>query len=328
MIISATFRRRLKSLARSAKAHGILLTILTFLVITVGSTRFLRGSILPGITVQPVSDPTSLIPLLPSLRTCSATGTVFETIWNFSALEKKFLEDMRAVTNERVNLLFSPSRLSCLSDQQPQMPALESMAVRLPGLYFQEQYPEQAGIATKTSIRPITWNAFSTVVTEYERVYECRLAEIASRGVIVVAADLDEDQPKQYCCDGSPWVCVPALTAKSCQTGWSTDPNCDKVCPPPCCEDPVNQSYKFASRLQPLTTRMSNERNHARVALERTLNTLRSFETNYAIAKQLNCFERGSVDLQNELSLLSDAASCLPRIWDVVTSIHDRKEQQ
>jgi hypothetical protein len=165
----------------------------------------------------------------------------------------------------------------------------------------------------------VTWNAFSSIVAEYQRVYECRLAEITSRALLVVSSNLDYDQPAEFCCDKTVDACVLKTFSTACKAAPTADPRCDKQC------DITVNSFEIARRLGPLIERMSIERAHARVALERTLNTLRSFETNYAIARQLNCYERASIDLQNELSLLSDASSCMPRIWDVVTSIHDRK---
>lgn len=304
------------------KKHGVLVVILAFLAIVASSSRMLRGSLTEGEVFVPLSGSSSSAPMLPSLRTCSATGTVFETIWNFSQLEKIFKRDMAAVTNERIRLMTGPSRWSCLKDEQPNMPELKNMASRLPGWYFQEQKPAPGGMFIKTVHRPVTWNSFSSVVAEYERVYECRLGEIASRALLVVASNLDYDQPAEFCCTepSSPTGgCVIKTSDTSCVTAPSASPNCNNEC------GVHIDSFQISSRLEPLIERMSNERLHARLALERTLNTLRSFETNYAIAKQLNCYERASVDLQNELSLLSDAASCMPRLWDVVTSLHDRK---
>ena len=314
-----TVQRQLGVLKSMAKKNGLLLVILTLLAIVAGSSRVLRGSLIVGTTYTPRTSTSSPVDELPSLRTCSATGTVFEKIWNFSEAEKIFRKDMGSVTDERLKLLTGASRWSCLKDEQPPMPALQQMAALLPGWHFQEQYPAPGAVATKTSLRPVTWNAFSSIVAEYQRVYECRLAEITSRALLVVSSNLDYDQPAEFCCDKTVDACVLKTFSTACKAAPTADPHCDKQC------DITLNSFEIASRLGPLIERMSIERAHARVALERTLNTLRSFETNYAIARQLNCYERASIDLQNELSLLSDASSCMPRIWDVVTSIHDRK---
>lgn len=60
-------------------------------------------------------------------------------------------------------------------------------------------------------------------------------------------------------------------------------------------------------------------------ALERTLHTMRSFDGNYGAARNIWCYELASLDLRNELGLVADATSCMPKIWDAVTSLHDRK---
>ncbi|MDD5055745.1 MAG: hypothetical protein PHZ00_05775 [Candidatus Peribacteraceae bacterium] len=321
-------QRQSARLMGAVRKNGMLLAILVALAIVAGSSRMLRGSLTEGTTYAPVSGPSSWVDELPSLRTCSATGTVFEKIWNFSELEEVFRRDMASVTDERLSLLTGPSGWSCLKDEQPLMPELRRVATLLPGWYVQEQYPAPGAVATRTTLRPVTWNAFSSIVAEYERVYECRLAEITSRALLVVMSNLDFDRtdangnPTTFCCT-EPSLdaggCVLKQTGTACATVPTTNPQCDAHC------KPLLNSYEIAGRIGPLVERMSIERTHARVALERTLNTLRSFETNNAIARQLNCYERASVDLQNELSLLSDASSCMPRIWDVITSIHDRK---
>jgi hypothetical protein len=79
-------------------------------------------------------------------------------------------------------------------------------------------------------------------------------------------------------------------------------------------------------RMPTLHEDIQRERQVSRVAVERSLATMRSFEMNYAIARQFVCYQRASLDLKNEMSLLADAVSCMPKIWDAVTSIHDRKQ--
>lgn len=325
---SITIRRRIESFGRLLRTNGVLVTLLTFLAIIAGSSQFLRGSLLEGVTVSSLSGSSSSVAPLSPLRTCSATGSIFQDIWNFSTLESTFREQMAAVTNERIELLSGPSKWSCLKDQEPAMPALTQMAKSLPGWYVQEQYPVPQGTLTRTMLRPVIWNAFSSIVTEFERVYECRLGEIASRGSIVVMDNLDYDRtdatgrPTTFCCteaSGTSGGCVRKEEGTACSTVETTDPQCENQC------SVLIDSYQMATRLKPLVERMETERAHVRIALQRTLATLRSFETNFAIARQLNCYERASVDLQNELSLLSDAGSCLPRMWDIVTSLHDRK---
>lgn len=308
------------------RKHAPLVTILTVLAILAGSQHFLRGNLIVGTTIAPMNAGTSSADPLPDLRTCSGTGTVFQNLWNYSAVEQMFLEQMRAVTNERLQLLSGPSRWSCLKGQEPPMPVLETMARGLPGWYFREQSLAPGGVATKTSLRPVTWNAYSSIVTEFERVYECKLSEISYNGTWIIENNLDYDQidsngiTTMFCCDESQNGCVRQETGTTCSTPPTIDPHCDNQC------GVAINVHDIATRLPSLLQRMAMEGSHARTALRRTMGALRSFELNYAVARQLNCYARASFDLQNEMSLLSDTASCLPRIWDTLTSLHDRKD--
>jgi hypothetical protein len=76
-------------------------------------------------------------------------------------------------------------------------------------------------------------------------------------------------------------------------------------------------------RATSLTALLVSERHTSRLALERTFNTFRSFELAAPMNIELNCLQREAVDLRNALSLLADTASCMPKIWDAVTSLHE-----
>lgn len=64
---------------------------------------------------------------------------------------------------------------------------------------------------------------------------------------------------------------------------------------------------------------------HARLAIERTIQALKSAEQHFQLTKDLVCLQRTTMDIQAEMTLLADTVSCLPKIWDAAMSIHDRK---
>lgn len=69
---------------------------------------------------------------------------------------------------------------------------------------------------------------------------------------------------------------------------------------------------------------IDNDIAKSRFALERTLLTLRSYEHTAGLTSRLHCLIREEMDIKTELTLLADAMSCIPRIWDAATSLHDR----
>lgn len=81
---------------------------------------------------------------------------------------------------------------------------------------------------------------------------------------------------------------------------------------------------RVAGKAASIDRRIDVERTRARIAIDRTLLTLRSFDILAPMQRQLTCLVRQEMDLKHELSLLADAVSCLPRIWDSTTSLHDR----
>lgn len=73
----------------------------------------------------------------------------------------------------------------------------------------------------------------------------------------------------------------------------------------------------------PYAIRANRERARGSAAIVRLLHVLRSYDVQYAYARDLMCYARASLDLRSELSLLADGVSCMPKIWDSATSLHD-----
>lgn len=88
--------------------------------------------------------------------------------------------------------------------------------------------------------------------------------------------------------------------------------------------DDLQTLGRVAGQAASIDQRIDVERARARIAIDRTLLTLRSFDILAPMQRQLTCLVRQEMDLKLELSLLADAVSCLPRIWDSATSLHDR----
>jgi hypothetical protein len=152
---------------------------------------------------------------------------------------------------------------------------------------------------------------------EFEREYECHLTDLQDKAVPLILENADYPNTTQFCCAGG--RCKASGGSTVCDGPLTSDPLCDESC------ESVFTSADMVARLGPFYMRASEERTRARVAIERTMLTLRSFEVNYGYARDLMCYARASLDLRNELSLIADATSCMPKIWDALTSLHDRK---
>lgn len=61
----------------------------------------------------------------------------------------------------------------------------------------------------------------------------------------------------------------------------------------------------------------------ARSALHRTLASLASRDRLQTLRLSFQCFERASLDIQSVFRLVSDAASCLPKIWNARDPLRD-----
>lgn len=135
----------------------------------------------------------------------------------------------------------------------------------------------------------VTFASFASVLLEFERVYECKLHEWITEAYGVV--ERGEDDPD------------------------------DSI------EDDTTNIYSdFESRVHNFRSKLTEEIAHSRVALDLSLNTIRSYEMAAPITKELKCLQLESLDLRNELNLLTDAMACMPKIWDGITSLHDRAE--
>ncbi len=93
-------------------------------------------------------------------------------------------------------------------------------------------------------------------------------------------------------------------------------------------EEPPETYDQVESRVNTYVQKLEEEKTQSRVAFDRTMNTIRSFQMSAPIIKELKCLQLESIDLRNAMSLLSDASSCMPRIWDAVTSLHERAPEE
>lgn len=297
----------------------LVLTILVMFAVA-GSSRFLRGDLLgtggSGITGSSSS-------FKQSLRTCDSKDTKFEDVENIDEARDIYRRAMTAVVTERERILKTPSEWKCGTGAagEPAIPQLRALAADLPGWHYRVDSSFIFGSATVPVMRPVTFASFASIVAEFQREYECKLTEIQDRNIAEVALNNDVEKPAQFCCItvGDFQGCREQADASICDTPLTSNAQCNDQCPT------LLYMSDLIHRMPILHENVLSEREISRVAVERMLNTIRSFEVNYAIARQLVCYQRASLDLKNEMSLLADAVSCMPKIWDAVTSIHDKK---
>ncbi|MFA5799371.1 MAG: hypothetical protein WC840_00240 [Candidatus Peribacteraceae bacterium] len=223
-----------------------------------------------------------------SLRTCSDAWTVFEGKENATEIMNLFRSEVTKAVEERVQYFEKPSNWKCM-DKEPSMPKLRALAAKLPGWHYPQGGPGAGGSPLAFPLRPVLFESSASVLGEFLREYECKIVALDARATYAVLTGNDIDAP-----------CLPG------------------ACPP------VN-SADLAVRVGAYRERLKQERSRARLALERTLHLLRSFDANYQAARDIVCLQRASLDLRSELNLLADTTSCMPKIWDALTSIHDRK---
>ncbi len=135
--------------------------------------------------------------------------------------------------------------------------------------------------------KPVTFTSFAPILLELQRAYECRLSELERNALAVVYSD-------------------------------GTDKFMENASP-----NPAN-SFHQADRITRFTLAVRNEKRVSRAAVTRTIEAFRSFELAAPFTVELHCLHREATDVRNNLSLLADAVSCMPRIWDAATSLHDR----
>ena len=295
-----------------AKRHQTVIVLLVLLSTVAMSSRvLLRADLTGGASTE--STDSSSSERSEELRSCSSVGTIFMDSETLKDARELFQGRMSEVTIEREQYLLSPSQWTCLRGAEPTMEKLKALATALPGW----KYRTSAG---SVAVRPVTFASFDSIVSEFEREYECKLGEFEGNASGMIQTNRDLDTPKQYCCNDSN-ACVQKIADDSCRSGAtvSEHPDCQSEC------ETIATHADIAFRVPSFVELQRRERDRARFAIEQTVHTMRSFETSYAYAKQLTCFQRASLDLKNELSLLADTMSCMPRIWDALTSLHDRR---
>ncbi len=289
--------------------HQTLLALLLFLSILAASSNVLRGDISSSPTGSSSPEESS-----ENIRACSSKNTLFMNLETLKEALDLFQGSGSEIIAEREKYLGEPSAWTCLSAAdgggEPGIEKLKKLANNLPLWH----YKSALGVDT---VRPVTFSSLSTVLGEFEREYECKLSEFTRAADSMVMVNLDLDTPKSYCCNDQD-NCVHQDATTNCATIASDDYTCGGSC-----LYNISQS-EVTGRAQIFRDRIEREKQRARIVTMRTMHALRSFEMNYAYAKELTCFQRASLDLKNELSLLADATSCLPKIWDAVTSLHDR----
>lgn len=302
--------------------HQTAIVILLFLSTAAGlSNYFLGANLLPnGMN----SNPDAAVSTTDDSRACTSVGTPFQDMTQLQEVMKFFRSQMSEVVSEREKFLSTPSKWQCLPDAngmtEPPMPKLEELAGMLPGWRLNYTLPI-GGYPQKFSVEnPLTFASFASVLAEFERAYKCKLSEFQDQTILIVTQGYDEDVPRQFCCQDN--GCSFASPTSNCTTTPSDDRTCGGSCGPG-----SMGPGDFVERTGNYHAVQLLERKRAHLAVERTLSVLRSYEINYAYAKQLTCLQRASMDLKNEVGLLADAMSCMPRIWDSVTSIHDRKDE-
>ena len=268
----------------SVRRHQALMYVALVAVCVVGSSRYFIGGRLLSASAAGGGSSSSVS--TDEIRACSSVGTMFEGMTDLKKVMDMFRQRTSSVVGEREKFLATPSTWICLpgaSGDEPPMPMLQGLANELPGWHF--QYSDTPGGSVNTVLKPMAFGSFASILSEFEREYECKLSEFQ-----------EEAFERVYRGDD-----IPSIDAPQAQPEY------------------IYRLGEF-HRLQLI------ERQRARTAVERTIHALRSIEINYVYAKQLVCFQRASLDLKNELGLLADATSCMPRIWDALTSLHDRKQ--
>jgi hypothetical protein len=273
-------------------------------------------------------------------RSCTATGSIFMNATRPIEAINIFQARMSAVVAEREEILRKATAWECFDESgeihPPPSPLLQQLALELPGWHY--KYTADVGVGMQTIYvpKPVNYESFASVVMELEREYECKLTQFQVDSTYLVRTDHDLDDPSLGANPGGGSYCC-TLPGDFCMDDTATDSNGNTVV---CNDDKyhgpdgtcgqlctVEGTYdEFGVRVKENQKRMIRERNRARIAVERTLSTLRSFETAVVFTVQMSCFQRAGLDIKNELSLLADGSSCMPKIWDSLNSLHDTKD--
>lgn len=274
-----------------------------------------------GLTARLQAEPPPEAPSDP-YRECSSRGTIFEDMPNLDQVTSLFSEKMGMVADERQKILEDPSKWECESPTEPDMPELTSLAEGMPGWHYRRATISFTGQRYTTVLRPVTFETFSSIVGEFLREYECKVSELQADTFWVVTGNEDYPPETSFCCTTN--ECEPISVAETRCIGEVTeDPQCDGKCSLPDLSQP-----DAASRLPAFSARARPERYRARVAVDRTLRMMRSYELEHETIRHLMCLQRVSLDLLNQTALLAEAVSCMPKIWDAATSLHDPKQEE
>lgn len=292
------------------RTHRTLTVLLLALFVAGASGSFLRGDIL-GTASTRFGGPQGSDD--DELRACSGMHGPFEDMETIAEVQDEYVSMMSSIFMEHETVLRTPSLWRCGAGKkaEPPIAQLTDVASRLPGWHV---IPEIDGPAFP---RPVGFSKFSSVVGELQRAYECKLVELQDRAIAEISRNKDR-APGNFCC--TPQGCVPDDGTTICSSGSVSDSLCDNMCPV------LFTTADLAMRLPRFDEAINTERQRSRNAVERSLYALRSADLNYELARELTCYLRASLDLRNELNLMADAVSCLPKIWNAVTSIHDKKE--
>ncbi len=301
-----------------ARRHQLLALTIAALLAAAGSAQFLRGQLVPSGT-SGVAGSSSSRP--EDLRVCDNSVTIFKDDRTLEKAKKRVKERMSGIVDEREKFFRTPSEWKCGPNEKPSFPKLDQLADDLPGWHY--QYTPSGRLDSPLVLKkPVTFDAFSAIANELQREYECTLTKFQDNTLGEVSMNEDVSEPTKFCCQsqGGEQSCAEKTPETVCTGAETDDSYCDNQC--------LIHIYTtdLTKRPEVYHAEQLVERQRSRLALERTLQTLRSFEMNYVVARQLMCYQRASLDLKNELNLLADTTSCIPKIWNAVTSIHDRKE--
>lgn len=318
MELFTTIKNGMTRMTDVARRHQLLAVTIVALLAAAGSAQFLRGQLVPSGT-SGVAGSSSSRP--EDLRVCDDSVTIFKDDFTLEKAAKRLKERMSGIVDEREKFFRTPSEWKCGPNEEPSFPKLNQLADDLPGWHYQFTPSGQldSPIALK---KPVTFDAFSAIASELQREYECKLTKFQDGVIGEVGLNEDVSEPTEFCCQslGGEQGCAEKTPETTCNGAVTEDSYCNNQC------EVITMMTDLATRPEVYHFEQLVERQRSRLALERTLQTLRSFEMNYIVARQLMCYQRASLDLKNELNLLADTTSCIPKIWNAVTSIHDPKE--
>ncbi len=292
---------------RKLSAHRLLVVLLLALFVLAGSGQVGAFVRTPPVQFGGQYDTDD------DLRVCSGMHTMFEEYETIAEVQELYMQAMGGVFREHETILRTPSQWKCGAGQsgEPSLPSLNLLAANLPGWSV---FPSSGAPPV---VRPVRFVSFSAVVAELQREYECKLVELQDRALLEISRNKDR-APGNFCCTEQ--GCTISGDGSSCVGPQTSDSLCNDQCPV------FFTTMDIATRLGPYDLAINNERQRSRTALERSLYALRSADMHYEVARQLTCYMRASLDLRNELNLTADAISCMPKIWDALTSIHDKKK--